>query len=79
MLVAADDTDKVHPQGVQGAGILCCVKLVGNLQNAQLCETKIYVEAKCLIVETNRERKDRHLFVVRADEVENKTPVHERK
>lgn len=79
MLVAADDADKVHPQGVQGAGILCCVKLVGNLQNAQLCETKIYVEAKCLIVETNRERKDRHLFVVRADEVENKTTVHERK
>lgn len=34
MLVAADDTDKVHPQGVQGGGILCCVKLVGNLANS---------------------------------------------
>lgn len=41
MLMAADDTDKVHPQGVQRAGILCCVKLVGNLLNAQRRETKI--------------------------------------
>lgn len=27
----------------------------------------------------DEQRKERHLFVVRADEVENKTPVHERK
>lgn len=53
VLVAADDTDKIHPQGIQGAGILCCVKLVGNLLNAQVCETKTYVEAKCLIIKTN--------------------------
>lgn len=47
VLVAADDADKVHPQGVEGAGILCCVKLVGNLQNAQLwgkniCGSKVF-------------------------------------
>lgn len=42
-------------------------------------ETKIYVEVKCLILKTKRQRKDQHLFVVRADEVENKAPVHERK
>lgn len=48
MLVAADDTSEVHPQGIQRAGILCCVELVGNL------------------------------FVVGADEVEHKAPVHER-
>lgn len=46
MLVAADDADEVHPQGVEGAGVLGCVELVGNLQNAQVCETEIYVEAK---------------------------------
>lgn len=34
MLVAGDDTDKIHPQGVERAGILCHVKLVGNLLNA---------------------------------------------
>lgn len=44
VLMAADDTDKVHPQGVQRAGILCRVKLVGNLLNAQGHEAKIYVE-----------------------------------
>lgn len=48
MLVAADDTSEVHPQGVQRARVLCSVKLVGNL------------------------------FVVGADEVEDKAPVHER-
>lgn len=31
MLMAADDTNKVHPQGIQRAGILCCVELVSNL------------------------------------------------
>lgn len=79
VLVAGDDTDKVHPQGVQRAGILGHVKLVGNLLNAQGGETKIYVEVKCLILKTKKERKDQHLFVVGADEVENKAPVHERK
>lgn len=57
MFMAADDTDKVHPQGVQRAGILCRVKLVGNLLNAQGHEAKIYVETKCLIVKTKSERK----------------------
>lgn len=32
-----------------------------------------------MTAETKRERRDRHLLVVRADEVENKTTVHERK
>lgn len=48
VLVAGDDTDKVHPQGVQRAGILCHVKLVGNLLNAQgawdknICRSKVF-------------------------------------
>lgn len=33
---------------------------------------------KCLILKENREGSKRHLFVVGADEVENKAPVHER-
>lgn len=35
MLVAADNTHKVHPQGIQRAGVLCCVQLVGNLFNTE--------------------------------------------
>lgn len=37
MLVAADYTSEVHPQGIQRAGVLRCVKLVGNLFKAAIC------------------------------------------
>lgn len=37
VLVAADYTSEVHPQGIQRAGVLRCVKLVGNLFKAAIC------------------------------------------
>lgn len=38
MLVAADDAGEVHPQSIQRAGVLCCVKLVSNLLSICLFE-----------------------------------------
>lgn len=40
MLVAADDTGKVHPQSIQRAGVLRCMELVGNLFNTHVFETE---------------------------------------
>ena len=78
MLVAADDTSEVHPQGVQRAGVLRRVQLVGDLFNTVDGKKAVFNmsgEHKVLI---NREGNNRHLFVVGADEVEHKAPVHQR-
>lgn len=37
MLVAADNSGEVHPQGIERAGVLRCVKLVADLFNTQVC------------------------------------------
>lgn len=38
VLVAADNSKKVHPESVQSAGVLRCVKFVGDLFNTSVCE-----------------------------------------
>ncbi len=87
MLVAADNASEVHPQGIQSAGVLCCVKLVGNLFNTKFCWKAIkavlkyaweHCDLKCLKFNENAKGGNGHLFVVGADEVEDKAPVHER-
>ena len=74
MLVAANDSHEVHPQGVQSTGVLRRVELVRNL----LKVNRGVKENEICQLRGNRSRGGGHLFVVSADEVEDEAAVHER-
>lgn len=78
--MAADNTSEVHPQSIQRAGILGRVQLVGNLATCSYIEDTIMCVgvSERIRLQENRKKCNGDLFVVRADEVEDKAPVHER-